>query len=232
MRCADVGDCKIIPLSLEKSYELIENHVTQILSSKKRLLSIGGDHSITLPILRSFKKRYGSPLNLIHFDAHLDTYPAAWGCDYHHGSFLRHAIDEELVNPLGTIQIGVRGPFAGQDDLDFVREKGVQVITNEMIKINGLPEVTKELKALSGPTYVSFDIDCLDPAYAPGTGTPVPGGLTTFEAQYIIRQLKGYQIVGGDVVEISPPYDHCQITALAGMDAAFEILSLMALSSD
>jgi len=205
MRCADVGDCKIIPLSLEKSYELIENHVTQILSSKKRLLSIGGDHSITLPILRSFKKRYGSPLNLIHFDAHLDTYPAAWGCEYHHGSFLRHAIDEGLVNPLGTIQIGIRGPFAGQDDLDFVREKGVQVITNEMIKVEGLSTVTKKLKTLNGPTYISFDIDCLDPAYAPGTGTPVPGGLTTFEAQYILRQFIGYQIVGGDVVEISPP---------------------------
>jgi len=228
VRCADIGDCKTVPLSLEKTYELIEKQVSQVLCSNKKLLSIGGDHSITLPILRAFKKRFQAPLNLIHFDAHVDTYPAAWDCEYHHGSFLRHALKEGLVNPNGTLQIGIRGPFACHDDIDFVTQLGVQVITNEMIKIEGLKSVAGKLKKLKGPTYISFDIDCLDPAYAPGTGTPVPGGLTTFESQYLLRALKGTLVIGGDVVEISPPFDHAQITALAGMDAAFEILTLMA----
>lgn len=230
IKCADIGDCKVVPISLEKTYQLIESHVTEVLSNKKRLLSIGGDHSITLPILRAYKKIYQKSLNLIHFDAHLDTYPAAWDCEYHHGSFLRHAINENLVDPSNTIQIGIRGPFAGADDLEFVTEKGVQIISNEMIKLKGVEAVASQLKKLDGPTYISFDIDCLDPAYAPGTGTPVPGGLTTFEAQYLLRQLSGTHIIGGDVVEVSPPFDHAQITSLAGMDAAFEILCLMAKS--
>lgn len=228
LRCGDIGDCKVVPISLEKTYALIEDQVTRVLGSGKKLLSLGGDHSVTLPILRSFKKHYKQPLNLIHFDAHLDTYPAAWDCEYHHGSFLRHAIEEGLVDPKGTIQIGIRGPFAGSDDLDYVTQKGVQVVTNQDIKLHGLTEVSKQLQTLSGPCYISFDIDCLDPAYAPGTGTPVPGGLTTFEAQYLLRHFRGHQIIGGDVVEVSPPYDQAQITSLAAADAAFEILSLMA----
>jgi len=232
IKCADIGDCKVVPISLEKSYHLIESQVTQVLSNKKRLVSIGGDHSITLPILRGFKKAFQTPLNLIHFDAHLDTYPAAWDCEYHHGSFLRHAIEENLVDPKNTIQIGIRGPFAGSDDLDFVASKGVQVISNEMVKLKGVVTIANQLRKLKGPTYISFDIDCLDPAYAPGTGTPVPGGLTTFEAQYLLRQCAGTQIVGGDVVEVSPPFDHAQITALAAMDVAFEILSLIAKNSE
>jgi guanidinopropionase len=233
---ADLGDCPTVPLSLEKSYTLIEDRVTQVLNTGKKLFSVGGDHSITLPILRAYKKKYQIPLNLIHFDAHLDTYPAAWGCDYHHGSFLRHALEENLVNPQGVLQIGIRGPFSSAQDLDFSKEKGFLTLSPYDIKVKGFAyasDFLKQISSLVGPTYVTFDIDCLDPAYAPGTGTPVVGGFTTFEAQYLLRELahfKKMEVVGGDLVEVSPPFDQSQITALAAADISFEILSLMALT--
>lgn len=228
LRCADIGDVPIVPISLEQSYQQIEAHTLQVLASGKRVLSVGGDHSITLPILRAYFKHYKKPLNFIHFDAHLDTYPAAWGCEYHHGSFLRHAMDEGLVNPAQTLQFGIRGPFAGADDLEFVNQRQVRVYSIDHIRAQPLPEFLKSLPAMTGPTYISYDIDCLDPAFAPGTGTPVIGGLTTYETQSILRALKLDQVVGGDVVEVSPPYDHASITALAATDAAFEILAQMA----
>lgn len=228
MRCADIGDLPIVPISIEKSYQIIEEHTLRALTSGKRVLSIGGDHSITLPILRAYYKHFRKPLNFIHFDAHLDTYPAAWGCEYHHGSFLRHAMDEGLVNCTQTLQFGIRGPFAGADDLEFVNQRQVQVFSIDQIRAQSLPDFLKSLPTVSGPTYISFDIDCLDPAYAPGTGTPVVGGLTSYEAQSILRALKLENVVGGDVVEVSPPYDHAGITALAATDAAFEILAKMA----
>jgi agmatinase/guanidinopropionase len=228
LKIADVGDCSIVPIDIGQTYHLIENHVTEILRQKKRFVAVGGDHSTTLPVLRALHKKWGVPLNFVHFDAHLDTYPAAWGCEYHHGSFARHAVEEGLVNPQNMIQIGIRGPLAGGDDLDFIKAKGIRAITIEEIRRNGLWNVISTLPEFKGPTYLSFDIDCLDPAYAPGTGTPVVGGLTTFETQEILRGLKIENLVGADVVEISPPFDHAQITALAGVDTMFEILCLMA----
>ena len=167
-------------------------------------------------------------MGFIHFDAHLDTYPAAWGCEYHHGSFVRHAIEEKLIDPKKTIQIGIRGPLTGKDDLDFVNKHGIQVITVDDIRIQGLEKFILQLPQFSqGPTYLSFDIDCLDPAYAPGTGTPVVGGLTTYETQRILRALKIDQLVGADIVEVSPPYDTSEITALAAVDTLFELLCLL-----
>ena len=188
---------------------------------------MGGDHSTTLPVLRALKKKFNEPLNFIHFDAHLDTYPAAWGCEYHHGAFARHAVEEGLVNPKNMIQIGIRGPLASGDDLNFVKKHGIQIVTVDDIRDVSLNDFLKTLPVYKGPTYISYDIDCLDPAFAPGTGTPVPGGLTTYETQKILRAFKIDNLVGADIVEVSPPYDTSQITALAAVDAMFELICLM-----
>lgn len=228
LKVADVGDCPTVPISLDQTYKSIETFFDQILKYKKRVVTVGGDHSITLPILRAFRRHYGRPLQLIHFDAHLDTYPAAWGQEYHHGAFARHAVEEGLVDPQRMMQIGIRGPLAGGEDLDFVNKHQIQVRTVDDLRINGLESFLKTLpKFEGGPTYISYDIDCLDPAFAPGTGTPVVGGLSTYEVQRIFRALQIDRLVGADVVEISPPFDQSDITALAGVDALFEILHLI-----
>lgn len=225
IRIADIGDLPTNPISLTETHALIEKHALEILQKKKKMVSIGGDHSCTLPLLRAHRKFHGKPLGLIHFDAHLDTYPAAWGQEYHHGSFLRHAVEEGLVDPKRVVQFGIRGPLAGSGDLDFPTKHGFKVFTMDDIREKPLNEFLKQIPTWKDhPTYVSFDIDALDPAYAPGTGTPVPGGLTSYEAQRILRALKMGPIIGGDIVEVSPPFDQSDLTALVAVDALFEIL--------
>lgn len=228
LKVADIGDCPVVPIDIEQTYKNIEKFVGEVLKGKKRFISVGGDHSTTLPVLRALRKHYKKPLAFVHFDAHLDTYPAAWGKEFHHGSFARHAVEEGLVDPKKMIQIGVRGPLAGGDDLDFVNRHKIRRITIEDINEKPLGQFQKFLTFDNTPTYLSFDIDCLDPAYAPGTGTPVPGGMTSYQAQKILRALKIPNLVGGDVVEISPPYDHADITALMGVEVMFELLCIMA----
>lgn len=227
LKFADVGDCPIVPIDQEQTYVSIEKFATAILNTNKKFISIGGDHSTTLPLLRALKKKFKTPLNFIHFDAHLDTYPAAWGCEYHHGAFARHAVTEGLVNPEKMLQIGIRGPLAAGDDLDFIRQNKIMVKTIDDLRDQGLQAFLKTLPKFQGPTYISYDIDCLDPAYAPGTGTPVPGGLTTYETQRILRALQVDQLVAADIVEVSPPFDTSQITSLAAVDAMFELMCLM-----
>lgn len=226
MRVADIGDCPVVPIDQKKSYMQIEKFAAQVLKANKRFISVGGDHSTTLPLLRAMKKKYGK-LNFVHFDAHLDTYPAAWGCEYHHGAFARHAVEEGLVHPKKMVQIGIRGPLAGKDDLAFVKKHKITVVTVDQIRETATQKLSELFPKLDGPTYISYDIDCLDPAFAPGTGTPVPGGLTTYEVQKIFQSLKISNLVGGDIVEVSPPYDQSQITGLAAVDAMFEMLSIM-----
>jgi agmatinase/guanidinopropionase len=228
LKVADIGDCSVVPMSVEKTYELIEQKMDRLLSMDKKVISVGGDHSTTLPLLRAMKRKYGK-LRLIHFDAHLDTYPAAWGCEFHHGAFLRHAVNEGLVIPEKTIQFGIRGPLASKDDLDFVNQHKIHVTTVDDVRTKGLENFLSSLPEFDDtPTYISFDIDCLDPAYAPGTGTPVPGGLTTYETQRILRALKIKNLVGADVVEVSPPFDSSEITCLAAVDTLCEIICMMA----
>lgn len=228
LKVADVGDCPTVPIDQAKTYEKIEAFFSQVLDRKKRFVAVGGDHSITLALLRAVRKKAGKPLAFVHFDAHLDTYPAAWGCEYHHGSFARHAVEEGLVDPKKYVQIGIRGPLAGGDDLEFVQKHGIRVCTVDDVRMNGLEAFLKTLPVLEGPAYISFDIDCLDPAYAPGTGTPVPGGLTTYETQRILRALQVKNLLAADLVEVSPPFDSSDITCLAGVDTLFEMLCLMA----
>lgn len=227
LKVGDVGDCPTVPIDMAQTGERVEAFFGDILSRGKKFIAVGGDHSNTLPLLRAVHKKYG-PVNFIHFDAHLDTYPAAWGCEYHHGAFLRHALEEGLVKPQNTWQFGIRGPLASGDDTDVVEKFGVNVTTVDDVRINGLEAFLKTLPKFEGPTYMSFDIDALDPAYAPGTGTPVPGGLTTYEAQRILRAFEIDDLVAADIMEVSPPYDPAEITALAAVDVMFEQLCLMA----
>lgn len=225
---ADVGDVSTVPIDINQTYKLIEDFTTKVHASGKRTLCVGGDHSITLPILRGVHKKHG-PIRLIHFDAHLDTYPAAWGCEYHHGAFLRHVVNEKLINSAGSLQIGLRGPLAEQNDLQFVGQHMFRSTTIDDIRIGGLEAFLKTLPDFGNdPVYITFDIDALDPAFAPGTGTPVPGGLTTYEAQRILRSLRIKNLVGADIVEVCPPYDHAGITALAAVDVMFELMCIFA----
>ncbi len=228
LKVADIGDCPVVPIDMQKTYARIQEFYKKCLLNKKKLIAVGGDHSITLPILREMRAHYGVPLALIHFDAHLDTYPAAWDCEYHHGSFLRHAIEEGLVDPKKTVQIGIRGPLAGGADLDFVNKHGLRVFTMDHIRDNFTQFIAGIPQFGDTPAYLTYDVDCLDPVYAPGTGTPVPGGLTTFETQRILRTLRVANLVGADVVEVSPPFDQSDLTSLAAMDAVFELISLFA----
>ena len=231
LKTVDIGDCHTIPLDQEQTYKHVEDFISILLSHEKGMIGVGGDHSLTLPILRAMKQKLG-PVRLLHFDAHLDTYPAAWGCEYHHGAFLRHAIEEKLILPDKSFQFGIRGPLTDQTDLDFVIECKINVNTVDHIRKEGIAAFINKIPSFEDniPTYISFDIDCLDPSYAPGTGTPVVGGLTTYEIQQILRHLKIKNLVGADVMEVSPPYDCSEITCLAAMDVMFEMLCLYARS--
>ena len=250
LKVCDGGDCPVVPIDLSQTYAKIEKHFSDLLatgrslqagvgnnqtgddktstSGVKKFLAVGGDHSITLPLLRALSKFHGTKLSLIHFDAHLDTYPAAWGCEYHHGSFLRHVVEDGLVDSKQCLQVGIRGPLAGSDDLDFVKKYGLKVATMDDIRRGSLSDFLATLPVFDKlPTYITFDIDCLDPSCAPGTGTPVPGGLTTYETQQILRALKVKNLVGADIVEVSPPFDPSEITSLAEVDTMFELLCMM-----
>ena len=220
----DGGDLPVNPISLQKTYHLLEKTVFSLAEKGKKVLCVGGDHSITLPILRAFSKVYG-PLNLIHFDAHFDTYPPAYGEEYHHGTFVRHGILEGCLNQV--CQFGIRGPFVVKEDMDFAKKHNIHFFTVDDIKKRGDDILSEISRSIQGPSYLSFDVDCLDPAYAPGTGTPVVGGLSTYEVQQIFRSLKIENLVGADVVEVNPSYDHGDITSLAAVDALFECLNLM-----
>ncbi len=227
-KVADIGDCSTVPISLEKTHKKIEEFFSPLVKDDKKFIAVGGDNSITLPILRALSKTRKQKLNIIHFDAHFDTYPAAWDCEYHHGTFLRNAIEEGLVDPKNTVQIGMRGPFVDYKDAEYSKKNKITVFNMDDIRKKSIQEFVKKLpKFDKGLTYICFDIDCLDPAYAPGTGTPVPGGLTTYETQQILRALKIKNLAGCDLVEVSPAYDHADLTTLAAMDTIFEMLGLM-----
>jgi guanidinopropionase len=191
-------------------------------------ISAGGDHSITLPIMRGICR--DRPVGMVHFDAHCDTSDGYYGCKFHHGAPFRRAVEEGLLDPKRTIQIGIRG---GLNDIDLWRfsyESGMRVIMMDEFTRLGIDAVIAEARRVvgDGPTYVSFDVDGLDPVYAPGTGTPEVGGITTVEALAILRGVRGIDCIGGDVVEVAPPWDPSGMTALTGATLMYEILCLAA----
>jgi guanidinopropionase len=190
-------------------------------------VSAGGDHSVTLPIFRAIAK--DRPLGMVHFDAHCDTGDDYLGSKFHHGAPFRRAVEEGLLDPQRTIQIGIRGPLNDPDVWKFSEDSGMRVVSIEEFYDSGWRAVMAEARKVvgEGPTYISFDVDGLDPVYAPGTGTPEVGGFTTHEAQQMIRSLRGLQLFGGDVVEVAPPFDPSGTTALVGASIMFEILCVV-----
>ena len=230
LRIADCGDVDTVPISIERTLAAIDARVSQVIAEGAMPVCVGGDHSVTLGILRAVARRHGR-LGLVHFDAHPDTWDEYFGSKYFHGTPFRRAVEEGLIDPKRMIQVGIRGPLYGPEDFAFHDEHGLEVLRIEPIKERGLAWAVERLARLRGmPLYCSFDIDACDPAYAPATGTPEVGGLTSWEALSLVRSLVGTTLVGADVVEVSPPYDGPgQITSLLAANLAFEILSVMAL---
>ena len=204
---------------------LIEKQAAKI----GHLIALGGDHAIALPLLRAAAKRHGGPLGLVHFDAHVDTWPDTFGQVYGHGSCFYHAINEGIVDPHRMIQIGIRSPL-GRDVHDWTVGKGVTIITAEEADNMGPAKVAQAIvaKTAGRKSYLTFDIDGIDPSQAPGTGTPEIGGLTTLAVRSILMGLAPVDFIGMDIVEVSPPYDVAEITALAGATVAWLYLSLQA----
>ena len=229
LRVADIGDVPFRSrFSLDLSHEDIEAHIARIRDAGVAPLSVGGDHSISLPILKALGK--DRPVGMIHIDAHCDTSGGFDRTKFHHGGPFREAVLEGVLDPKRTIQIGIRG--SAEYLWEFSYDSGMTVIHAEEITGLGMAAVIERARAVvgAGPTYITFDIDSLDPAFAPGTGTPEVGGLTTREVLELLRGLKGLNIVGGDVVEVAPQYDSSTNTAQAGAQMLFEILSLMVFS--
>ena len=220
---ADIGDFEIMLGDISESLRLVEARAAAV---KGHLLSLGGDHTVTLPLLRALARRTG-PLGLVHFDAHVDTWPDSFGQPMGHGSVFYHAINEGIVDPRRMIQVGIRSPV-GRDVWDWTVERGVTILPAEECHRIGVDGVVEQIRRVAGDgaSYLTFDIDGIDPSQAPGTGTPEIGGLWTWQAQAIIRRLGGIDWRGMDVVEVSPPYDVAEITALAAATFAFEYLSL------
>jgi guanidinopropionase len=228
-RCADLGDVPVNPIDLEDTLGRVEKFYAKVHAAGVVPLTAGGDHLITLPIMRALAKE--RPLGMVHFDAHTDTWDRYFGDHFYtHGTPFRRAIEEGLLDPKRTVQIGIRGALYGEADNDWGDKQGIRVITIDEFYEMGVDNVIAEARRIvgDGATYISFDVDGLDPVYAPGTGTPEIGGFTTFEAQRMLRGLQGLDLVGGDVVEVAPPFDPSGNTAIVGATMMFEILCVLA----
>ncbi|MBI2718609.1 MAG: agmatinase [Rhizobiales bacterium] len=226
---ADLGDCPVNPANVDDGLKRVEGYFKKLVGKGIRPLSAGGDHLCSLPVLRAVGGK--RPVGMIHFDAHTDLYDGYFGgFKYTHGTPFRRAIEEGVLDPRRTIQIGLRGSMYDLDDFAYGQKMGVRLVRIEEAMEKGGKAIMAEARRIvgDGPVYVSFDIDMLDPVYAPGTGTPEVGGFTTFQAQQMLRELRGLNIVGADVVEVSPPFDPSGLTAYAGVVMMFEILCSMA----
>ena len=225
---ADIGDVAINTFNLTKSVEIIEEAYDAILATGCKPLTLGGDHTIALPILRAMRKKHG-PVGLVHVDAHADINEHMFGEQIAHGTPFRRAVEEGLIDGKRVVQIGLRGSGYAAEDFDWPRDQGFRVVQAEECWYKSLAPLMAEVRDQlgDGPVYLSFDIDGLDPAFAPGTGTPEIGGLTITQGMEIIRGCRGLDIVGGDLVEVSPPYDPSGNTSLVGANLLFEMLCIL-----
>ena len=229
---ADAGDIACNPFDIKEAVDQIEAAAAGLLAGAAHLLAIGGDHTIAYPLLRVASQRFG-PVALVHFDAHLDTWQTYFGAPLTHGTPFRRAAEEGLFSEEHSIHVGIRGPLYAQSDLEEDAELGFRTVSAmdiERIGIDGVVTAIRE-RVQDRPLYVSVDIDVLDPAHAPGTGTPEAGGFTSREVLGILRGLAGMRLVGADVVEVAPAYDHAEMTAVAAAHICYELLALMALGS-
>ena len=225
LQVADIGDVAINTFNIDKSMAIIESAYDDILAQHCKPLTMGGDHTIALPILRSIAKKYG-PVGIVHVDAHADINDTMFGERIAHGTPFRRAIEEKLVDPKRMVQIGLRATGYAADDFDWPREQGVRVVPAEDCWYKSLKPLMSEVREQLGvgPVYITFDIDGLDPAYAAGTGTPEIGGLSIHQGLEIIRGCRGLEVVGGDLVEVAPAYDTTGNTALTAANLLFEML--------
>ncbi|MGP3636250.1 agmatinase [Streptomyces sp. 24-1644] len=225
IRCADAGDIDLTPFNMHIAMETAEQHLKAVLADNAAFLMLGGDHSLTLAALRAVADQHG-PVAVVHLDAHSDTNPAFYGGEFHHGTPFRHAIDEKIIDPSAMVQIGIRGHNPKPDSLDYARGHGVRVVTADEFADNPVARTADLIRERVGkrPVYVSVDIDVLDPAFAPGTGTPAPGGLTSREVLALLRCIGDLKPVGFDVMEVSPLYDHAGITSVLATEIGAELL--------
>lgn len=226
---ADLGDVGPNPVDLNDTLERIESYYAKLKAAGVRPLTAGGDHLCTLPVLRGLAK--DAPLGLVHFDSHTDLFPPYFGGRaLTHGNPFRVAVDEGLLDPKRCIQIGIRGTCYDFADREFAAARGIRIVTIEELFERGIPEVMVEAREILGdaPAYCSYDIDFIDPAFAPGTGTPEVGGPNSFQALQVVRALRGLNIVAADLVEVSPPFDQTGGTAWMGVSVMFELLCVMA----
>lgn len=227
LKVCDGGDIDVAYTNVPKSLDKIEERVREILGCHCLPMSIGGDHTITLPVLRAIHAKHGK-VALVHFDAHIDTWPILDDNPIGHGSFLRAAIEEGLIDPFNTLQFGIRSPVPN-DVTEWTAAQGVRTYSAMNFHLDNhfkkVPEMINDLPDM--PIYFTFDIDCLDPSQAPGTGTPEIGGLFTWQVQWILNNIKRNNIVGCDVVEVAPAYDHAEITSLAGATIMWEFINMI-----
>lgn len=230
VQVADAGDIAANPFDIPAAISTIEDEAKRHGEARTQLVTIGGDHTIALPLLRAAAHRHG-PIALLHFDAHLDTWDTYFGAAYTHGTPFRRASEEGLLDSAAITHVGTRGPLYAHTDLDEDARMGFGIVSSTDVMRQGIDEVTARLRERIGgrALYLSIDIDVLDPAHAPGTGTPEAGGMTSREMLAILRSLTDMRIVGADVVEVCPPYDHADITAVAASHVAYDLVSLLAL---
>ena len=229
VNCADLGDVGPNPADIHDSMDRITAFYNQALDQGITPLTAGGDHLTSLPVLRSVARK--GPVGMVHFDSHTDLFHSYFGGTmYTHGTPFRRAVEEGLLDPKRVVQIGIRGTAYDDEDIDFARAEGIRIIRIEEFFKRGIADVMAEAREIvgTGETYVSYDIDFIDPTFAPGTGTPEVGGPNSFEALQVVRELEGLNIVGADMVEVSPPFDQAGGTAFLGVSVMFELLCVMA----
>ena len=228
MNIADLGDVALNTYNLSRSIEIIETYYDNVISNHCIPLTLGGDHTITLPVLRAETKTHG-PLALIHVDAHADCNDQMFGERITHGTWIHRAVDEDILDCTSVLQVGLRGSGYSATDFDWPRQQGFEVVTAEECWYRSLEPLMRRIRSKIGdrPTYITFDIDGIDPAFAPGTGTPEVGGLTSTQALEIVRGCIGLNIVGGDLVEVCPPFDVSRTTSLLAANLLFEMLCVL-----
>lgn len=226
---ADAGDLGVNPFSIDEALRTVETAITALRQEGSTVLTLGGDHTLALPILRALHRDHGK-VAVLHFDAHLDTWDTYFGAHYTHGTPFRRASEEGLIDLQRSQHIGIRGPLYSKKDLEDDSVLGFQIVRSDDFQTDGVTSIIDRMRRrlAGGPVYVSIDIDVLDPAHAPGTGTPEAGGLTSRELLHTLRGLTGMNIVGADIVEVAPAYDHAEITGIAAAHVAYELLSVLA----